>query len=67
MPSKAIDYSKTVIYKIVCNDLNITDLYVGSTTQFTKRKNSHKTSSNISSKNPSYNYKLYSIYKFIID
>lgn len=59
MPSKSIDYSKTVIYKIVCNDLAITDIYVGSTTQFTKRKNSHKTSSNISSKNPSHNYKLY--------
>jgi len=42
MPRKEIDYSKIVIYKIVCNDLNITDLYVGSTTNFTKRKNSHK-------------------------
>jgi len=59
MPSKLIDYSKTVIYKIVCNDLAITDIYVGSTTQFTKRKNCHKTLSNSSTKNASYNYKLY--------
>jgi hypothetical protein len=42
MPRKEIDYSKTVIYKIVCNDLNIIDCYVGSTTDFTKRKNNHK-------------------------
>lgn len=42
MPKVKIDYSKTVIYKIVCNDLNITDCYVGQTTNFTKRKNQHK-------------------------
>lgn len=42
MPRKEIDYKQTIIYKIVCNDLTITDLYVGHTTSFTKRKNSHK-------------------------
>ena len=42
MPRKEIDYSKTVIYKIVCNDLNVKDVYVGHTTDFTKRKASHK-------------------------
>jgi len=42
MPRTAIDYSKNVIYKIICNDLTIEDLYVGSTTQFTLRKNKHK-------------------------
>jgi hypothetical protein len=42
MPRLKIDYSKTLIYKIVCNDLEVTDLYVGSTSNFTKRKNSHK-------------------------
>jgi hypothetical protein len=45
MPMKAMDYSKTVIYKIVCNDLTIIDCYVGSTTSFTKRKSSHKQNS----------------------
>ena len=42
MPKKDIDYSKTIIYKIVCNDLNITDVYVGHTTNFIKRKARHK-------------------------
>jgi hypothetical protein len=44
MPKKAIDYSKIIMYKIVCNDLAITDIYVGHTTDFTKRKCNHKTS-----------------------
>ena len=34
MPRKVVDYSKTVIYKIVCKDLNITELYVGHTTYY---------------------------------
>ena len=41
MPKLPIDYSKTVIYKIVCKDLNVTDIYIGNTTQFTKRKHQH--------------------------
>ena len=46
MPKIAIDYSKIVIYKIVCNDLNVKDLYVGSTIDFRKRKYSHKSTCN---------------------
>ena len=42
MPKQTIDYSKTVMYKIVCKDLNITELYVGSTTDFRRRKWHHK-------------------------
>lgn len=42
MPRKEIDYSKTVMYKIVCNDLTVKDCYVGSTTDFTNRKGQHK-------------------------
>jgi predicted GIY-YIG superfamily endonuclease len=30
------------MYKIVCKDLSITDVYVGSTTNFTNRKRDHK-------------------------
>ena len=45
MPKQNVDYSRTVIYKIVCNDLTITDLYVGSTTDFTRRKTHHKSAS----------------------
>lgn len=36
------NYSNTSIYKIVCKDPNITDLYVGHTTCFTTRQNAHK-------------------------
>jgi hypothetical protein len=60
MPRKEIDYSKTVIYKIVCNDLSITDLYIGSTTDFRKRKNAHKT--HCCNENDShYNLKVYTM------
>ena len=37
-----LDYSNTIIYKIYCNDKNINDVYVGHTTNFTKRKHQHK-------------------------
>ena len=46
MPKINIDYSKTVIYKIVCNDENVDYLYIGSTTNFTKRKACHKSCCN---------------------
>lgn len=36
------NYQNMVIYKIVCKDLTIIDLYVGSTTHFVKRKSHHK-------------------------
>jgi hypothetical protein len=56
MPRTAVDYSKTIIYKIVCNDLNVKDIYVGSTTDFTKRKNKHKSCCDTNS-----SYKIYEI------
>lgn len=59
MPRLAINYQKTVIYKIVCNDLSVTYTYVGMTTDFTKRKNAHKTNCKITTKG--YNYKIYEI------
>jgi len=37
-----VNYQKSCIYKLCCNDLNIKDIYIGSTTNFTKRKMSHK-------------------------
>ena len=58
MPKHNCDYSKTLIYKIVCNDLNITDCYIGSTTEFTKRKNCHKTVCN-NTNNLKYNFYVY--------
>ena len=42
MPSKAINYDNTHLYKIVCKDLDITDMYIGHTTDFASRKSRHK-------------------------
>ena len=42
MPKVEIDYSNTIIYKITCNDSNVTDKYVGHTTNFVQRKHAHK-------------------------
>ena len=58
MPRLPIDYSNTVIYKIVCNDLSITDCYVGHTTDFTRRKQGHKNNCS-NEKTKKYNYKVY--------
>jgi hypothetical protein len=52
MTKQQIDYSKTVIYRISCNDLP-EFIYIGSTTEFTKRKCQHKCSSK-SSESPLY-------------
>ena len=41
MPKHDVDYSKNVIYKINCKDTNVTDLYVGRTTDFIRRKYTH--------------------------
>ena len=46
MPKKEINYQNTIIYKIICKDMNIKDVYVGHTTNFIQRKNSHKQDSN---------------------
>ena len=42
MPSKNIGYHNTHFYKIVCKDLQLTDCYVGQTTNFATRKSVHK-------------------------
>jgi len=55
-----MDYSKCVIYKIVCNDESVTECYVGHTTNFVRRKYCHKTNCNIP-KMKQYNVKLYQI------
>ena len=58
MPKHPMDYTRTVIYKICCNDLNVTDVYVGHTTCFNKRKWEHKHHSNYE-KSKRYNSKVY--------
>ena len=55
---KVIDYSNTIIYKLVPNDLNLDLIYIGSTTNFRARKFTHKNfCNNINSK--AYNRKVY--------
>ena len=53
------NYSKTSIYKICCKDTTITDIYIGSTCNFSKRKYQHKKDCNNNS-----NIK---VYQFIRD
>jgi hypothetical protein len=63
MPKNAIDYSRTIIYKLCCKDPIITDIYVGHTTYFNNRKGNHKTTCN----NPNdKGYNTY-VYQFIRD
>ena len=60
MPKEAIKYENTVIYKIVCLLPNINNIYVGYTTDITRKKYYHK----IKSMNPINNkYKLNNKYK----
>ena len=46
MPLNPIDYQKTILYKIVCRDLAVTDIYVGHTTNWNNRKGIHKSNGN---------------------
>jgi hypothetical protein len=60
MPKKPKDFSRTIMYKLVCNDLNITHCYVGHTTHFVKRRAEHKFNCN-SQNRKHYNYKVYKL------
>ena len=63
MPRLPTDYSKGFIYKLCCLDVNVKDIYIGSSTNFKERKKHHKVCCN-NEKGKSYNsYK----YKFIRD
>ena len=60
MPKKPIDYSNCVMYRLVCKDLNVTDCYVGHTTnhfKLKKRSSKHRTDYKI--------HKKIRVYKFI--
>lgn len=58
MPKIPIDYNNTIVYKLVCKDITITEIYVGHTTNFTKRKSSHKCRCN-NLDNPKSHYYVY--------
>lgn len=51
-------YILTVIYKIICNDVNITDCYVGHTTNLKQRTIEHKYACSKET-NKSYNFNVY--------
>jgi hypothetical protein len=57
---KVIDYSNTIMYKLVPNNLNLDLIYIGHTTNFRQRKALHKSRcNNINDK--CYNSKVYSM------
>lgn len=51
MPKTSIDWSKLIIYKIYCKDETVTDVYVGRTTDFIRRKFAHQSQSKKQSSN----------------
>jgi len=62
MPKVPVDYSKTCIYKLVhFDDLNDENIYVGHTTDMTKRKCEHKSRCN----NPNSREHEYKKYQYI--
>ena len=44
MPRTIPEYSRSSIYKLCCNNTDVTDIYIGSTTNFSNRKKCHKCS-----------------------
>jgi len=61
MPLVAVNYLNTIIYKIVCKDLSITDVYIGQTTNFKTRKSQHKRNCC----NPDYKKHNLKVYQYI--
>ena len=56
-----VNYSQSIIYKICCRNPDIKEIYIGSTTNFYRRKQEHKSICNNSNIK---NYNL-NVYKFI--
>lgn len=63
MPKQIMDYSQTKIYKLCCKNTEITDVYIGHSTNMIKRKCQHKSHCN----NPNTKMYNYKVYKFIRD
>ena len=63
MAPRNINYDNTCFYKICCKDTNIKEIYIGQTTDFTRRKYSHGHAC-YNDKRPDYNMR---VYKFIRD
>ena len=63
MPKLAVNYDNAFIYEIVYKDVNITERYVGSTTNLIQRRKQHKTACN-NEKDKAHNV---NVYQFIIE
>ena len=59
MPKVDIDYSNTIFYKISCKNPEISDVYIGHTTNFVQRKYAHKQA--CLHKGSNHNCKLYKV------
>lgn len=58
-----VNYNNSIIYKLCCKDINVKDIYVGSTTNFIRRKCEHKSKCN----NINDKYYNLNVYQFIRD
>ena len=58
MPKQPINYDDVMFYKLVCKDLNISECYVGHTTDFKMRRYLHKSCCN-NLLGKSYHYHVY--------
>ena len=58
MPNYILNYENTIIYKLCCQDLNVSYVYIGHTTNFIKRKSCHKSNCNNNNRSK-YNFKVY--------
>jgi hypothetical protein len=57
-----LNYNQSSIYKLFCKDLNITEIYIGSTTNFIRRRLEHRKNSN---SNGNKDKSAMRLYKFI--
>lgn len=55
------NYNKCVIYKLCCQDVEVKDIYIGSTCNMARRKNQHKNACNNPNNKNYYQY----VYQFI--
>jgi hypothetical protein len=60
MPKTIPNYNNSIIYKLCCKNPEVTDIYIGSTTNFTKRKQQHKENT-LKENNKKYNYYVYQV------
>ena len=61
MAPRTMNYETTYFYKLCCKDVNITDIYVGHTTNFVQRRSRHKNNCS----HTDYKEYYYKVYEFI--